>query len=62
MRMKFLTFYFMFMNSIIRSVERRNFEVVTQDGRFDVMCKGSIYSSGSSAILILLKLFFNHTK
>ena len=27
---------------IIRSVGRRNFEIVPQDGRFDVMCTGFI--------------------
>ena len=30
---------------IIRSVEWRNFEVASQDGRFDVICRLGIYCS-----------------
>ena len=42
---QFFNFMFIEFASIICSVERGKFEVVPQDGRFDVMCKGSILKS-----------------
>ena len=42
--------------SIIGSVERRNVEVVPQDGRFDVISKGSIQFKVNRLAVILLRV------
>ena len=43
-----------FSSNFHRSVQRRNFEVVLQHGRFDVMCRGSV--AGSCRILDILQI------
>ena len=56
----FFTFYFILINcricTIIPSVERRNFEVVPEDGRFDVMCKVYCWSVGKYRIPVSGKI------